>query len=483
MSEDLNASATQSTQEGPRIYNLFPRLVGPIDKWMEHVTRAKDMGFSWIYVNPLNYPGFSGSLYATKDFYKFNPAFAPSDATADAREGWDPFRQFVEDCHSIGVQVILDLVINHTSIDAMLVEEHPDWYLHKWAAISKADNRPVYFFAGEKDPRDTSQAKQWPSRSFRIEWRVANPSAIDPADARKVTVWGDLAEIDNEYSADRNNLWQFWQDLLGFYLSLGVDGFRCDAAYQVPADLWQTLISFAKRTNAAVIFLAETLGCTLKQLQALQSAGFDFIFSSSKFWDFTQPWALEQYNSFRVFAPSVSFPETHDTTRLAAETGGRQDVQEFKYFFAAIFSAGVMMPVGYEYGFQGKLDVVTTDPTDWEEPTFDITSELAVINTFKKSLRTLNEDGAMVQFPYGDTNILVLRKTSLDEGQHFLLIYNKNWSEPHRGYLADLTYFLPLGTPIYCLTVDGNRELVPDNSWDAMIAPNDYVLFLQECDE
>ncbi len=31
------------------------------------------MGFDWIYVNPFHYPGFSGSLYAVKDFHRLHP--------------------------------------------------------------------------------------------------------------------------------------------------------------------------------------------------------------------------------------------------------------------------------------------------------------------------------------------------------------------------------------------------------------------------
>ena len=51
----------------PIIYNLFPRLVGPADRWPDHAARAAAMGFNWLYLNPWHYPGFSGSLYAPKE--------------------------------------------------------------------------------------------------------------------------------------------------------------------------------------------------------------------------------------------------------------------------------------------------------------------------------------------------------------------------------------------------------------------------------
>ena len=55
------------------IYNLFPTLFGPIPAWEEHLDRIADMGFTWIYLNPINTPGLSGSLYAVKDYYGINP--------------------------------------------------------------------------------------------------------------------------------------------------------------------------------------------------------------------------------------------------------------------------------------------------------------------------------------------------------------------------------------------------------------------------
>ena len=57
------------------------------------------MGFDWIYVNPLNYTGFSGSLYAIKDFYKFNPLFAPEDPGGEDPTSWAPLVKFIDACH------------------------------------------------------------------------------------------------------------------------------------------------------------------------------------------------------------------------------------------------------------------------------------------------------------------------------------------------------------------------------------------------
>jgi DNA polymerase III delta prime subunit len=49
-------------------------------------------------------------------------------------------------------------------------------------------------------------------------------------------------EIDNAGSPDRERLWRYWLQLTEHYAALGFRGFRCDAAYKVPGELWQYLI-------------------------------------------------------------------------------------------------------------------------------------------------------------------------------------------------------------------------------------------------
>ena len=57
------------------IYNLFPLLTGNVRDWTPHLQRAADLGFDWVFINPIHYPGFSGSLYSVKDYFSMNPLF------------------------------------------------------------------------------------------------------------------------------------------------------------------------------------------------------------------------------------------------------------------------------------------------------------------------------------------------------------------------------------------------------------------------
>lgn len=356
----------------PIIYNLFPRLVR-VEHWGTHAAHAASLNFNWLYLNPINCPGLSGSLYSTKDYGRLNPAFLPLGSQDDALEVLKPTIRHIADC---GIHPMIDLVINHVAIDSPLLQDNPTWF--HWEA----------------------------------DGSVRHPCAVDPNDATHKTIWRDLAEVDNLHSSDRESLWEYWGLLVKRYLDLGFEGFRCDAAYQVPADLWRYLMDVAYQANPKVIFWGENLGCTVLQTRALRLAGFQFFCNSSKWWNFDDGWCLEQHREFEDLN-SVSFPETHDTSRLANDTGGSEGLQRFRYAFAAIFSAGLMMPIGYEFGFQKRLDVVTTQPEDWEEPLFDLCDFVTAVNALKRKQPLLHGEGSFRRVPIYQTDLLVLERTTV----------------------------------------------------------------------
>jgi starch synthase (maltosyl-transferring) len=378
-----------SVSEPALIYNLFPPLVGPIPRWKKHLDRIAAMGFTWVFLNPIHTPGMSGSLYAVKDYFGINPRFYP---TLDHDPEW-ALEHFLKEAARRNLRVMLDLVINHTAIDSPLVDKHPEWYAQDEA--------------GE----------------------IKHPGAIDPADATKKTVWGDLAELEYWPPPDPEGLLQYWESVLAKYLKMGFLGFRADAAYKIPGDFWGHLIGAARKTEPRVRFFAETLGCRLAECSQLASAGFDFLYNSSKWWDFQADWCLEQYNLFRHLAPSVSFPESHDTDRLAAESGGDPAVARQRYLFAAFFSAGLMMPIGYEFGFQKRLHVVKTSPEDWEPLTYDLSQYIAGVNRMKKAHPVLLEEGPMMRANPPDEPVVLLLKSRQSYPARILAVINSTLEE------------------------------------------------------
>lgn len=381
------------------LYNLFPLLAGTFAQWEEHFPRIAQLGCNAIYLNPLHLPGFSGSLYAVKDYYQFNPLLTEGLADPAAQ-----LKKTFASAHRHGLKVILDLVINHTAIDSALVSQQPHWY------------------------------KRQP------DGKVLNPGALDGG---KWVTWGDLAELNYTEAKPRAELLAYWQKLVAWLIELGADGFRCDAAYQVPAELWTELIAAARVKNREVLFLAETLGCTIDQSIALARAGFDCTFNSSKYWNFRDPWLLEQLYEYLVFVPntpSISFAESHDTPRLHAELGGNETAIRQRLQFTALWSSDFMLPMGLEFGFRRKLNVVTTRPADWEQTGLDLSPFLRELFALKKKHVVLHEDNFAAPVTLqGSGDVLALRKISHDRRQQALLLLNRDPVRHQRVYLHDVS--------------------------------------------
>jgi starch synthase (maltosyl-transferring) len=407
------------------IYNLFPLLAGTFPDWEKHLKRASDMGFNWVFVNPIQMPGKSGSLYSIADYFGFNPLFLNGAGGGTPEE---QVRTMLDAADRLGLKVMIDLVINHCSVDSGLIKSHPEW------------------FAWEKG-------------------RVAHPFAMENG---KKVIWHDLAKFDHRNTRDKEGLYRFFLKIVTSYLELGFRGFRCDAAYQLPRSLWERLIRETKEIVPEVRFFAETLGTTPDLTAKTASAGFDYIFNSSKWWDFYSPWLMKQYSLTREIAPSISFPESHDTVRLCEELGGNIEGVKQRYLFSALFSGGVMMPIGFEFGFRKRLHVVKTRPEHWEESGVDLTAYIKKMNGIKSGNPIFQEDAPTEMLHYDNPNILLMWKGSLDTPEESLLILNKDVHNKQNFRADNLQSYFHSGLPL--------KDISPEYPLDYLPRPFSYDL-------
>jgi starch synthase (maltosyl-transferring) len=408
------------------LYNLFPLLAGPFTKWEPHLKRAAGMGFDWVFVNPVQRLGESRSLYSIADYFGFNPAFLDPASSATPE---DQFRLMTEQARGVGVKLMTDLVINHCAVDSPLTREHPEWFVRG------------------KDGR------------------IVNPGCEHN---RQKVIWRDLAQFDYHHSKDGEGLYRFCLGVVEHLLSLGFEGFRCDAAYQVPRQFWRRLIQEVRSKYPRACFLAETLGCTADQTKETARAGFDYVFNSSKYWNFHDWWLIEQYNLVREKCSSISFPESHDTPRLAAEFNGNIEVLKQRYLFAALFSTGVMMPIGFEYAFRKALHVVNTTPADWETTGVDLCSYVAKVNAIKQDHPIFHEESVTNILHCSNPNILLLWKASSKHPHEALLILNKDIWHHQDFFTENFQHFIQSGEPL--------KDVSPEYPLDYIHQPFHYGL-------
>lgn len=400
------------------IYNLFPLLAGPFPRWSSHLLRASELGFDWVFTNPVQRPGASGSLYSIADYFDLHPRLVDSSVAAS---GEAQLRATLDAAHGLGLRVMTDLVVNHSAYDAPLTREHPAWY------------------AREDD-------------------RIAHPFCFE--DGGRKVVWQDLARFDHAHSRDRKGLFAYLVSVVEHLLDLGFDGFRCDAAYLVPAELWRRLIEVTRRRHPGVCFVAETLGCTPDETRDTARSGFDYVFNSAKYWNFHDPWLLEQYNLTREIVPSIAFPESHDTPRLAAELDGNVAGLKQRYLFTALFSAAVMMPLGFEFGFRRQPHVVRTQPEDWETTDIDLSAFIRRTNQVKRSHAVFLEDAPTQVLHHGDPSLLVLWKGSTRTREEALVILNKDIHARHEFWADDLRHLVQSGAALTCVSPENPLEYV-----------------------
>ncbi len=204
------------------------------------------------------------------------------------------------------------------------------------------------------------------------------------------------------------------------------------------------------------------------QTRKTASAGFDYIFNSSKWWDFHGRWLMAQYQLTREVAPSISFPESHDTPRLFEELQGNVEGMKQRYLFAALFSAGVMIPVGFEFGFRRKLHVVKTRPAQWERTDVDLSPYIGKVNEIKKAHPIFQEEAPTELLPYDNPNILFMWKGSTSTEEEALLILNKDIHQHQHFWVPNLQDFVQAGRPL--------TDVSPEYPLDFLPAPFDYGL-------
>ena len=408
------------------VYNLFPLLAGPFSQWPKHFPRVAAMGFDWVFVNPIQQLGASRSLYSIVDPFSFNPALLDHAGDGSPEE---QVRRMVSAAHNAGLKVMIDLVLNHCAIDSPITREHPEWFV-----------------------RDAKGC-------------IANASCQHE---RKKVVWKDLAQFDYRHTRDPEGLYSHCLRIVEFLISLGFAGFRCDAAYQLPRQFWHRLIHEIKSRNLHVCFLAETLGCTADQTKETARAGFSHVFNSSKYWNFQDWWLIEQYNLVRETTASIGFPESHDTPRLCAELHGNLNGMKQRYLFAALFSSGVMMPMGFEFGFRKPLHVIHTTPSDWEETGIDLSSYISQVNTIKKSHTVFQEECPTNIQPCSNPNVLLMWKASAKHRDEALLILNKDLRNHQEFYTDHFRHFIQSGAPL--------RDVSPEFPLEYIHEPFDYGL-------
>jgi len=168
---------------------------------------ANTLGIDALWISPFYESPMKDWGYDVADHTSVDPLLGSLD---DARE-------LIEKAHAIGLKVVIDYVINHTSdehrwfLESKSSRDNPkrDWYVWRDGDDGKPPNNWVSVFSGPAWSYDET-TDQW----YRHTYLRGQP---------------DLNWRNDEVKEAMFDVARFWLDL-------GVDGFRVDAAHQMMKD-------------------------------------------------------------------------------------------------------------------------------------------------------------------------------------------------------------------------------------------------------
>lgn len=315
--------------------------------------RIRSLGVDIIWFMPIhpigekNKKGSLGCPYANRDYRSVNPEYGTME----------DFVHLVEEIHRRGMKCMIDVVYNHTSPDATLVKEHPEFFYRK----------PT----GER--------------------------------GNKVGDWTDVVDLDYSDKA----LWDYQIGSLCFWAKY-VDGFRCDVASTVPVEFWLAAREAVSRVRPDAIWLGESVH--LQHIRAFREQGFYAATDTELFdaFDILYPYDLwpifegstegrlplsryfDEVNlqelSFRTEYNKLRCLENHDQKRAAARFPDKKSL--LAWTALCYFMKGTtLLYAGQELCAAQTPSLFEREPIDWHCGC-DISPLLGKLAAIKKRLPT-----------------------------------------------------------------------------------------------
>lgn len=314
------------------IYQIFVRNYskeGTFEAVQNDLPRLKELGVDIIYLTPIheigikNRKGTWGSPYAIKDYYSISKDLGRKE----------DFVSLINKTHKMGMKIIMDMVFNHTSPDSVTLSLHPEYYFYK---NGKLGNR--------------------------------------------VGDWSDIIDLDT----NREDTQAYLLDILRYWVSLGVDGFRFDVASMICFDFFNKA---RKALGKDIIFFAESIDYGF--VDYLKSMGysstpdkdmfptFDLLYNFSWFRPFERYLKNElSYKDLKKLIDEdyeyigdkglriICF-ENHDTERLASYV----DEDKLKEIVLDLvkLKGPLFLYMGQEYGVSHRPNLFEKDPVIWKD--------------------------------------------------------------------------------------------------------------------
>jgi predicted glycogen debranching enzyme len=361
--------------------------------------------------------GRFGSPYACLDLTGIDPALVEFDQRSN---GVEQFCELTRAAHRRGGRVLLDMVINHTGWGSSLFENHPEWFMRN------------------------------------ADGTFASPGAWG-------VTWEDLVELNPIFV----ELWEQLAETFLVWCRRGVDGFRCDAGYKVPLQVWQYIEARVRQEFPEALFLLEGLGGPLEATESLLTTGGMQWAYSELFQNYTGTdvaryldYSAAQSERMGIY---VHYSETHDNDRLA-KRGRVWSLMRNQLAALTSVAGGYGFTCGVEWLAREKIDVHSSSGLSWGSQD-NLLADLAGLNRLLANHPCFFDGAKLERISPVTSDIYALRRVSA-EGLDVVMVLVNTDAETSHTFALPTDEYKRMGRPQIDLL---GQKLAPMESSPAQV--------------
>lgn len=423
------------------------------------IAHASQTDYS-AYGMPANHPsvvkGKAGSPYAIRDYYDIDP-----DLAVDVEKRMEEFEKLVKRTHDNGLKVIIDFVPNHVArqyhsiakpLGVVDLGDDDD----KTKAFSPDNNFyyvPGTQLGGEVDLNDQVHGMyiEKPAKATGNNRFDAWPNKNDWYETVKLNYGVDYMNNTGNHFDPVPDTWKKMRDILLFWSSKGIDGFRCDMAEMVPCEFWGWVIPQIKQKHAKLTFIAEVYNPN-EYRNYIHNGHFDYLYDKVGLYDTLRALTCGYASATAITgcwqsvndiqSHMLNFLENHDEQRIASEffAGDARKALPALIVSACMNINPMMIYFGQELGEPG-MDSEGFSGRDGRTTIFDYWSVDSIrrwSNHGRYNLHLLNDQEKELRHFYQTVLTLCNKEKAISKGEFFDLMYvnSDGWMmNPHRQYV------------------------------------------------
>ncbi len=282
--------------------------------------------------NPNVVKGEAGSPYAIKDYYDVAPSLA-----VNVEKRMEEFEALVKRVHAEGLKMIIDFVPNHTARvyhSDVAPEGVKDFGDSDDISMFFSPSNNYYYIPNQQFTPCFDLGKEgdhpyveFPAKATGNDCFSASCGRNDWYETVKLNYGFDSWDHSNHFHPIPDT-WMKMRDILMFWASKGVDGFRCDMVFMVPQEFWNWVIPQIKSHYPDIIFIGEIYDVGLYR-RFLDYCHFDYLYDKVNLYDTLV--GIEKYNFSAARLTGcwqtvdgigdrmLNFLENHDEVRFASD--------------------------------------------------------------------------------------------------------------------------------------------------------------------